>query len=135
VVGKLESGYKANVVVLRDKKELNLEVEIGARPENLEEGPTLESNVSAGKWRGLEVEDLSSDNARRLKVEEKKGVVVVNVEPNSPADEAGIMPGEVIVEINKQAINNMSDYEKVTRSLKGDALARTSRGYFLIKGD
>jgi len=132
-VAKTEIGHKVKVVVVREKKELTLEVEIGVRPENLEEESP--SAVSTANWRGLEVEDVSSDNARRFRIEDKIGVVVVDIEPNSPADEAGIVPGDIILEINRQGIKNMSDYEKITKGLKGNALIRTSRGYFLVKGE
>jgi S1-C subfamily serine protease len=63
------------------------------------------------------------------------GVAVVNVEANSPADRAGIIPGDVILGINKQPINNLSEYEGIISGLKGDALVRTSRGYFLVKSE
>ena len=62
-------------------------------------------------------------------------MVVVDVELDSSADEAGVIAGDVILEINKQAIRNMSDYDRVTRGLKGNALIRTARGYFLVKGE
>lgn len=131
VVGRTEVGHKVKVVVVREKKELTLQIEIGQRPEDLEK---LSYAVS-GKWRGLEVEDLTSENARRFKIEEKRGVVIVDVEPGSPASEADLIPGDVILEINKQVVKNVSDYERITQGLKSgdDALVRTSRGYFLIK--
>ena len=132
VVGKTEVGRKIKMVVIRQKKELTLEAEISERPQGLLEKVSYEA---AGKWRGLEVEDLGSQNARRFRIEEKKGVVVVDIEPNSPADEAGLIPGDVILEINKQSIKNLSDYERVTKELKGNALIRTTRGYFVIKGN
>lgn len=131
IVSQTEVGRKVNVVVIRDKKEINLDVEIGSRPENLEE--LTSEAISANIWRGIEAEDLTSENLRRYRIEEKRGVVVINVEPNSPADEAGIMPGDVIVEINKEPVKNLSDYERITRQLKGNALVRTNRGYFIIK--
>jgi S1-C subfamily serine protease len=79
------------------------------------------------------VEDLTPENIRRFRIQEKKGVVVVDVEPNSLTDAAGIIPGDIILEINKQSVKNISDYQKLTRGLKGDALVKTIRGYFLIK--
>ena len=133
VVGKMEQGRKVKVGLLRDKKELSLQAEIGERPESLEEEAEGSPNIPAADWRGLEVQDLGGENTLRFRIQEKKGVLVVGVRPNSPAEEAGIMPSEVIVEINKQAINNLADYGKVTQNLKGDALVRTPRGYFLIK--
>jgi serine protease Do len=120
--------------VLRDKNDLTLEVQIGERPEDLEaqeEGE--EGYVKAGTWRGLEVEDITAQANRRFRTEEKNGVVVVGIEPESPADNAGIIAGDVILEINKKAVKNKADYEKITKELKGDALVRTARGYFLLK--
>jgi serine protease Do len=130
-VAKAEVGRKVKTLVMRDKKELALQVEIGERPENLKE--VSQGAASAGNWRGLEVEDLSSQNARRFRIEEKKGVVIVNVEPNSPADEAALTPGDVISEINKESVKSVSDYQKIVASLKGNALIRTARGYFIVK--
>jgi len=121
-VASAEVGKKVKVIVIRDKKELILEVQIGQRPENLEEKES--STAVAGNWRGMDVG-----------VEEKKGVVITDIEPNSPADEAGLIPGDAILEINKQPVKNMPDYEKMTKNLKGNALVRTSRGYFLIKSE
>jgi serine protease Do len=132
-VGRAEVGSKVNMVVVREKKELSLEVQIGERPEDLEK--ELRLGVPTGVWRGLEVEDLTSQNVRRYKIEEKKGVVVVNVKPDSPADEAGIIIGDVILEIDKKSINNTSDYERIVKGLKGNVLVKTSRGYFLLKGE
>jgi serine protease Do len=134
LVGKTEVGRKVKVVVIRDKKELALNAEVGERPQDLENLGLGSSPAGASaNWRGLGVEDLGSETAKRFKTEEKKGVAVVEVEPNSAADEAGIVPGDVILEINKQPVNNISDYEKITKGLKGDALIRTSRGYALLK--
>lgn len=129
IVGKTEVGRKVKVIVIRERKELALEVEIGKRPQDLEKL----SYEAAGKWRGLKVEDLTPENVRRFRIEAEKGVVVVDVELESPADEAGIIAGDVILEINKQTINNVSDYKKIIKGLKGDCLVRTSRGYFLVK--
>lgn len=134
-VSGAEVGRKVKAQVVRDKKELTLEVVIGERPQNLEETLGSGSAVSSKVWRGLEVEEITQEHRQRFRIEEKQGVVVVNVEPNSPADEAGLVPADVILEINKQTIKNISDYEKLTKDLKGNALVKTSRGYFLIKGE
>ena len=133
LVGKTEVGRRVKVGVVREKKELSLELEIAERPESAELEKS--SYATSGKWRGLTVDDLGSENAKNFRTEEQHGVIVVDVEPNSPADEAGLMPGDVITEINKQPINNLSDYKKVVQSIKGNTLVMTSRGYLIIKGE
>lgn len=131
LVGKAQVGRRVKIAVIREKKELTLEAQVGERPQDVEKISQLAE--AGGNWRGLSVQDLTPQIARTFNIEEKKGVVVVDVEPESPADDAGIMPGDVITEINRSRINNSSDYNKATSSLKGDALIRTSRGYFLVK--
>jgi S1-C subfamily serine protease len=81
----------------------------------------------------MEVADLNSENARPFQIEEKKGVVVVDIEPQSQADTAGLIPGDVIIELNEQAVNNTVDYKNIIKSVKGDCLVKTLRGYSLIK--
>jgi len=132
IVGKAEVGKKVTATVIRDKKELNLEIQVGERPQDLERigegaGQTPEA------WRGLEVSRISPQLSQRFRLEEKKGILVTDVRPDSAAEEAGIIPGDVILEINKQPIRDTSDYNKITSSLKGDALIRTQRGFFVIK--
>jgi serine protease Do len=130
-VGKAAVGSSVKITVIRDKKELALAVEIGERPKDVEKASR---EISApDRWRGLSVQDLTPDVVRSFNIQEKKGVVVVEVEPDSPADDAGIIPGDVIIEINKAKIDNLSDYNRITQDLKGNVLLRTERGYFLVK--
>ena len=132
IVAASEVGRKVKVTVIRDKKSLALEVTVGERPQSQELEKATEE-TTAGTWRGLAVEGLTAANKRRFQIRENSGVVVVEVEPQSLADTAGIMRLEVILEINKQPIKELTDYQKITSPLKGDALVRTSRGYFVIK--
>ncbi len=134
LVGKEEVGRKIKVTVLRDKREQNLDIMIGARPQNVEETGIPEAEKPSGSWRGIQVQSIQPDSKRRYKIPEDEGVVVVDVEPESPADEAGISPGDVILEINKQKVRTPADYQRITAGLKsGDALVVTSRGYVVIK--
>jgi serine protease Do len=44
-----------------------------------------------------------------------RGVLVLEVQPDSPADLAGIEPADVIREVNQRAITNVKDFERATR--------------------
>jgi serine protease Do len=133
-VSRLEVGKKEDIVVIRDKQEVTLTVEIGKRPKNLDAyAEPTEQTETPQAWRGIEVTDLTAELAQRLHIEERQGVVVVTVTPESPADAAGLTPRDVILEINNDAVKNTADFERITQSIKGDALVRTLRGYFLIK--
>lgn len=58
------------------------------------------------------------------------GVVVSEVEPDSPAERAGVRPGAVIREINRQPVKNVRDFERIAGKLDaGDrALLLLKRG-------
>jgi len=58
---------------------------------------------------GLEVEDMSYSVARYLGLRSLAGVIVTNVEKGSPADRAGLEPGDVILEINDKPIRTKED--------------------------
>ena len=133
VVTKTEVGKKVNVLVLRDKKEIKLVVKVSERPEDLEKEITSWKETRA--WRGMQVEEISPELAQRYRIEERQGVVIVNIEPASPASEANLIPGDVILGINREPVNNLSDYQRLTKDLKDSALIKTQRGYFLVKNE
>ncbi|MDD5729788.1 MAG: Do family serine endopeptidase [Candidatus Omnitrophica bacterium] len=127
----LEVSRKADITVYRQGKTVELPVQITQRPENAENA--VAAAAEAGTWRGLKVDDLTPENMQKYQVQEKKGVVVTEVEPGSPADDAGLVAGDVIMEINKAKVNNLSDYQKITAGLKGNVLIRTLRGFLVVK--
>ena len=59
----------------------------------------------------------------------------MDVKPDSPAEEAGIVSGDVILEINRIYIDSITAYKKIIQAAKGDCLARTVRGFFVIKSE
>ncbi len=123
MVGRSEVGKKVPIVVFRDKRSLALTVEIGMRSvESSEETPAVKQSADVtGAWRGMRVR------------EDREGLVIVSVEPNSPADAAGITPGDVIRQINRVPVSTIAEYEKATRNLHGDVLVGVSRGYVILK--
>jgi serine protease Do len=130
-VGRTEVGKRVKVGVIREGKEMTLVVKIGERPEEIEEF----GKISIGKWRGIEVSELTAEVARRFNVEGLRGVIVSDVEVGSAGDMAGLKIGDVILEINRHPIKNLADYKKVTAQISGNALVRTQRGYLVIRSE
>ena len=129
-VGKTDVGKVVNVEVIREKKPLTLKVKVAERPEDFDE---IVKAAEKTAWRGMEVSEITSDLARRYKIGESEAVVVIHVEPKTPASRAGLMPGDVIIAINRRRIRNMEDYESAIKAIKGDALIRTERGFAVLK--
>ena len=85
------------------RKELN--VTIGEQPGD-PRLPRPRGDEKEYAFAGVAVQDLDRDTAKELGLKGKaQGVVVTSVEPDSGADKAGLMPGDVIREINRQPKN------------------------------
>ena len=67
---------------------------------------------SGGGQLGISVEPVTSDIANRMKLKKTEGVVVTDVDPNSPAAEAGLQSGDVILEVNHQAVKSRRRYSR-----------------------
>ena len=67
---------------------------------------------------GIKVTSLESDEAKALKIENKKGVLVTNVEEGSKAWSAGVQPGQVITSINRESISNMTEFSDTLEDVK-----------------
>lgn len=128
LVGGTHGKDAAVVEVLRSGKTLRLKVQIGdqAEAEGRAAAPAPRATAksgAAGNVLGLVFEDLTAQLARQLKTNDLAGVVVKAVQPGSPAEGAGIQPGDIIREINRLQVKNRPAAEKVLRNLRpGDEL-------------
>jgi serine protease Do len=118
LVTKTTVGAKVSVKVLRDGHEKELTVKIGEQPGETKIAKA-DSNDGEYAFAGVAVADLDRDTAKELGIKGKaQGVVVTSVEPDSGADKAGLMPGDVIREINRQPVKSVKEFEKLSSSVK-----------------
>ncbi|UCC94850.1 MAG: Do family serine endopeptidase [Candidatus Omnitrophota bacterium] len=138
MVSSTEVGTTAPVKILRDGKEIILKVKIGKRPEDIEE---IEGEESEASFRGIEVDDITAYNRQRFKIRERAGVIITNIEDDSPAEKSGLRVGDVIIRIEgrqrgkkiSKKVHNKEDFISIASQIKGDCLITTNRGYFLLK--
>jgi len=126
MVAEAKPGSDARVTVLRDGKEKTLTVALGERPEVASAGDERsgESSSSGSTHAGMKVQELRSDLAQRLGYEGDKGVLVVEVTPGGPADEAGIRSGDLIERADQKQIESVHDLQRVLKEHKsGDTIA------------
>jgi len=55
---------------------------------------------------GIRIQDLTPELAKAFNLKDKKGAVISEIEPGSPAAEAGLQPGDIIITVNGQSIQN-----------------------------
>ena len=98
-----------------------------AVPTNLAK-PVYESLLSTGKvvrgFLGVGIQAVTTDLARSFQLDHSKGALVTNVVPGSPADEAGIKRGDVIVEFQgKPVLDPRSLQHHVIRTIVGSEVS------------
>jgi len=117
VVADSKIGVKTPITIIRKNKEKKLFIKLIERPEKsvMKSG---EVKTEKTNWLGLDVESLNGDFAKKLKIEEKNGVIITNIEGDSPAANSELRTGDIILEVNNQSIKTVSDYKKIIRELK-----------------
>ncbi len=116
-VASIAPGTVIKLTILRDGKKKVIPVKIGTMPEEGTEeakAPAVERNA----W-GLSVQNLTTDMAARFGWKKSEhGVIVTGVMPDSPAAEARLRSGDLIKEVNRKKIQNLSDYNKAIKHAK-----------------
>jgi serine protease Do len=116
-------GKTVEVVVIRDGKEVTLTVTLGRlKDEKAASLTPAPSDTSAlKKALGLDLSSLTDELRRRYNIKDGvKGAVITSVDPNSPAADKRLQPGDVIVEIGQQPVTTPADVAKQLDALKKD---------------
>jgi serine protease Do len=102
-------GETVQLAVVREGSEKTLTAKLGELPGDQEPVAAAAGETSA--LEGLQVDELTPAIARQLKVDpDTKGVVVTNVDPSSAASEAGLRRGDVVMEVNRKPVTNVSEF-------------------------
>jgi serine protease Do len=114
-------GSKVKISYYRDKQLRETSVTVEDRTHVFPATAGRASNSqddSAPTEFGLRVETLTPDKAQHVGYEGQKGVLVTEVEPTSFAEDINFNPGDVISEVNGQAVSTIDEYRKAVDKLK-----------------
>lgn len=136
LVSLIPPGGSVKVDLLRNGQRKAISFVVGQRPDeesavgradSAEEEHEAE-NAKSPKL-GVSLAPLTKDLAQEMKIPPGAGVAVVNVVEGGPADMAGIRPGDVLVEVNRQPVKQPADVASLIGKMKdGDiALLRVRR--------
>jgi len=68
-----------------------------------------------GTYLGVNLAEIDPNRAKELKLKEDYGVEISRVEENSPAEKAGVKPGDVVLEYNGQRVEGMEQFGRMVR--------------------
>jgi serine protease Do len=123
MVAQTPVGKKVKIELVRDKKAMTIEVTLVEQPRDMAEAGDGETAPAAADTAlaGLEVRTLTPDLARKFGITRvDRGVVVTSVEPDSPSGQAGLHPGDVVLELNRRPVRDVEEYNKIAGRLDRD---------------
>ena len=125
-VAMLGPGAKAKLEIMREGKKLPLTVTLSEKPD--EQTAVEKAPSDASPLAGLNLRDMSAEIRARLRAPAKLGgVVVAEVAPGSPAEEAGLHEGDVITHIDRKPVNQTSQLKAFDLEKKANILVRVWR--------
>ncbi len=120
LVGALPAGFQAKVGIIRDGKAMTLPITVESLPSTMEDQTGEAQQEKAPEQKGsvarmkIQVGPLSA--AARQQLDVSSGVLVLGV-ANGPAALAGIRPGDVILQVAQQPVQNVSQLQKMVAAL------------------
>jgi serine protease Do len=123
-VNERTPGTSVSVEVLRDGKPQTLNIKLGEFHANKEVADNSGSPEQQKGKLGIAVNDLTPDVRQQLSVPSNvQGVAVEQVRPESPAEDAGLQPGDVILQVNRQPVQSAQSFvDKVHEAPAGKDL-------------
>ncbi|HEX7861606.1 MAG TPA: Do family serine endopeptidase [Verrucomicrobiae bacterium] len=140
-VAQVAPGKEVPVKISRDGKVEELNVKLKEFPQDKQLAKNSGNPADSGDVTdGITVDDITPEARQQFNIPRNlKGALVLDVEPESPGYEAGLRPGDVIVEMNRNAVRTSEEAVKLSDGLKDDVLLRIwSRGgtrYVVLKND
>ncbi|MFH1571212.1 MAG: Do family serine endopeptidase [Gemmatimonadota bacterium] len=114
-IGGTPPGTRIKMQILREKKERTVTVKLGQLTQETF-AAAQRSGRSAGEVSeqslGLRLQELTPELAQRLGVQGESGLVIAAVQPGSEAARRGLQRGDVILEVNHQAVGGIAQFEK-----------------------
>lgn len=119
-VAMLTPGSTAMLEVIRDGREKKVQVTIGEQPVDFSRAGSPQQATESLERFGLTVQELTPELAEKFEYEAGSGLVISGVSPGGAAEAAGLKPGQLIEEVNREKVTSLGDLQKALQK-SGDA--------------
>jgi serine protease Do len=125
-IADLRVGDSVSVKIVRDGQERTLTIRVAER----KDAPELAAVRDGGEAFGMSVQEITPEIAQHLGLAIKKGLIVVDVQERSVAEEVGIQPQDIILQVNKVKVTTLKEFgrEIEKAGAKGSILLLVRRG-------
>jgi serine protease Do len=125
MVASTNPGSEVTLGILRDGQPSTLKVTLSEQPASM---ATPGGGPAEGTLRGISVQNLTPSIRDQLGLPTNtRGVVIADLDPNCPAAQAGLQPGDVIQSINRTPLNSVAEFNRLAAQAQGDVLLRVNR--------
>jgi serine protease Do len=124
LVATTAAGKKVPLQYLRDGNGAHADVTLAAAPDDNEQPPPPKATNGHKSALGMTVSEISPSIARELGNAQLRGVVVMAVEPESPALEAGVERGDLLERVGDVDVKSLDDYARAVRAVPAGQLMR-----------
>jgi serine protease Do len=112
-VSQNQPGDTIHLGIIRNGEQQTVNVKVGEYQKpgaEVADNSSSDGSGNTGKL-GLAVDDLNSDARQQLHVpSDIHGAAIANVRPGSPAEDAGLTPGDVVLEVNRHAVASAEQF-------------------------
>ena len=138
LVANIPVGQSAKVKVMRDGQPKIYTVKIAKRDDAKTSARSEPPVDSRDDLLGMRLAALTPEVAQRFNIREATGVIVMEVQSGSQAEEAGVRPGDIIKEVNRQAVESVKDCQEALKKVPKDGqvslfLWRKNAGFLVVK--
>ena len=117
VVSEMQPGTPLKLTVMRNGNPVNLELTVGQFHANGQQAGNEDQNGNHKGRIGITIANIDDQARQQFNIPDQvHGVVVDNVRPGSPADDAGLQPGDVIQEVNRKPVNSASQFASLVQA-------------------
>jgi len=112
-------GSRHKLDLVRDGKSLQVELTVQEAPrERAKRMPQTKPETTGHPFGGLTVDEITPAMGRQLGFGSITGVVVTSVDEGSLAEGAGLMPGDLIMEVNRRPITDLASFQRAVQPIK-----------------
>jgi len=114
-IAETSPGTTVPLTVVRNGAERRLSVVVGTMPD--QKRAAADPVPEAGKKLGVAIQEVNPEIARDLGIDRAtSGVLIVAVQPDSPAADSGIQPGDIVQEVDHKPVKTASEFKNAVAS-------------------
>jgi serine protease Do len=120
LVAETAPGTAVKLSIIRDKRARDVTIVVEELPKDFATASRRDSGEGKGEHAlaGVTVENATKQSERSGRSKGRSGVVVTDIEEDSPAERAGLRIGDIIREINRKPVKDVRDFERITSQLR-----------------